>query len=367
MKRKILSLLLVMAMGVSLLAGCGGSKDNNTENISNNTTDNTEENTDEHLKTYEFSNVMGEKLGVLTYDGDTIEFEEQVLDNIAKFDMCIKNENGSYTTGVTFQTIECADVAEYYQELKSDTESNEKVTSSQFSEIKETDVNGITVQYFNRIYTMESGSENKDFYCFVDFPATDNREYAVILSMNYGREDEVLLSGIENLLVDIEIQGMKPGITAEDTSVKNDEFNDPWYNEICLTTSDGKNVNIYFVGEGDLSWDAEADVPSSVYIYDKNQDVCFFSVSDAATPEEYANNMIEWNDHLALEIGSHEEIQLAGCTIHKYQFIDKETGEEFFSEGVIQLASDVVFTFNYKHMQYDDLEEVLEELRFVVE
>ena len=95
--------------------------------------------------------------------------------------------------------------------------------------------------------------------------------------------------------------------------------------------------------------------------------MCFFSVSDAATPEEYANNMIAWNDHLALKISSHEEIQLAGRTIHKYQFVDKETGEEFLSEGVIQLASDVVFKFTYKHMQYDDLEEVLEELRFVVE
>ena len=75
--------------------------------------------------------------------------------------------------------------------MKGDIESNEKVTSSQFSEIKETDMNGITVQYFNRIYTM-NGNENKDFYCFVDFPVVDNKEYAVVLSMQYGREDEVL-------------------------------------------------------------------------------------------------------------------------------------------------------------------------------
>lgn len=366
MKRKILSLLLVMAMGVSLLVGCGDSKDNNTEKTSNDTTDKTDENTDEHMNTYEFSDVMGEKIGVLTYNGDAIEFEKEVFDNIAYFDMCIKNENGSYTTSVKVETIVCADAETYYQERKNVTGLNEKVTGSQYSEIKETNVNGIIVQYFNHIYTM-NGKEMKDFFCFVDFPVIDNKEYAVVLTMHYGREDEVLLSGIENLLVDIEIQGVKPGITAEDTSVKNDEFNDPWYNETCLTTSDGKTVNIYFVGEGGLTWDAEPDVPSSVYIYDKNQDVCFFSVSDAATPEEYANNMIAWNDHLALEISSHEEIQLAGRTIHKYQFVDKETGEEFLSEGVIQLASDVVFKFTYKHMKYDDLEEVLEELRFVVE
>ena len=102
-------------------------------------------------------------------------------------------------------------------------------------------------------------------------------------------------------------------------------------------------------------------------IYDKNDDVGYFSVDDAVSAEEYANNILQWNDYL--EIGSHEEIQLAGRTIHMYHFADKETGDAFISEGVIQLASDVVFTFTYKHMKYDEsgLEEVLEALRFIVE
>ena len=95
--------------------------------------------------------------------------------------------------------------------------------------------------------------------------------------------------------------------------------------------------------------------------------MCYFSVDDAATPEEYANNILEWNDYL--ELGSQEEIQLAGRTIHKYHFVDKDTGDVFISEGVIQLVSDVVFTFAYNHMKYSEsgLEEVLEALRFVVE
>lgn len=370
MKRKVISFLFVMAMGISLLVGCGDSKDNNTESGSNqndNSVENNEDDAGEHLKTYEFSSVMGEKIGVLTYNGDTIKFDEEVFDNIAHFDMCIKNEDGSYTTGVTFQTINCIDAETYYQEVKSDTELNEKVVNSQFSDVKEAVINGVNVKYFNRIYSMESGSENKDFYCFVDFPTIDNTEYAVVLSMHYGREDEVLLSGLENLLVDIEIQGVKPGATVEDTSIKNDEFYDPWYDETCLITPSGKKVNIYFVGEGSLSWEAEPDIPSSVYIYDKNQDMCFFSVGDAASAEEDANNILQWNDYL--EIGTQEEIQLAGRTIHIYHFVDKETGDVFLSEGVIELASDVVFTFSYNHMNYDEsgLEEVLEELRFVVE
>ena len=93
------------------------------------------------FRSYELSNFKGEKIGVLTYNGDTIEFDKEVYDSKAYFDVCIKNEaGGSYTTGVAVETIECADAETYYQEMKSRTESNEKLTDSQFSEIKETDV-----------------------------------------------------------------------------------------------------------------------------------------------------------------------------------------------------------------------------------
>lgn len=34
--------------------------------------------------------------------------------------------------------------------------------------------------------------------------------------------------------------------------------------------------------------------------------------------------------------------------------MDKETGDVFISKGVIELASDVVFTFDYNHMKYDE-------------
>ena len=338
--------------------------ENDTESNQN---DSNEAVVEGNLNTYELSNFKGEKIGVLTYNGDTIEFDEEVYDSKAYFDVCIKNEEGGkYNTHVAVETVECADAETYYQERKNVTELNEKVTGSQFSEIKETDVNGITVQYFNRIYTM-NGNENKDFYCFVDFPVIGNKEYAVVLEMPYGREEEFLLSGVKNLLVDIEIQGVKPGATAEDTSVKNDEFDEINYYPEYLTTPDGKTVAVYMDINADITGVVDSEVPSSIYIYDKNDDVGYFSVDDAVSAEEYANNILQWNDYL--EIGSHEEIQLAGRTIHMYHFADKETGDAFISEGVIQLASDVVFTFTYNHMKYDEsgLEEVLEALRFIVE
>ena len=338
--------------------------ENDTESNQN---DNNEAVVEGNLNTYELSNFKGEKIGVLTYNGDTIEFDKEVYDSKAYFDVCIKNENGgSYTTHVAVETIECADAEIYYQERKNVTELNEKVTGSQFSEIKETDVNGITVQYFNRIYTM-NGNENKDFYCFVDFPVIGNKEYAVVLSMPYGREEKVLLSGVKNLLVDIEIQGVKPGATVEDTSAKNDEFDENNYYPEYLTTPDGKIVAVYMDINADITWEVDSDVPSSIYIYDKNGEVGYFAVGDAVSAEEYANNILQWNDYL--EIGTQEEIQLAGRTIHMYHFVDRETGDVFISEGVIQLASDVVFTFTYNHIKYDEsgLEEVLEALRFIVE
>lgn len=227
--KKILSLLLVATMTMLLFAGCGGSKDNG-DGLA--VTDE-QVNTKTKLETYEFSSVMGEKLGVLTYNGDAVKFTKEVFDNIANFDVTIKNENGSYTTNVIFEAIFCADAETYYQELKNDTESNKNVASSQFSQLQETVINGIPVQYFDYVYSMVGGNENKDFYCFVDFPVIDNDECAVLFKMHYGREAEVLLTGLEDLLVDIEIKGVKPGVDKEDTSVEKED--ETWFSYTAPT------------------------------------------------------------------------------------------------------------------------------------
>ena len=338
--------------------------ENDTENNQN---DNNGVVVEGNLQTLEFPACVEGQTGVITYNGDFVEVTDSDKINGADFDIEVIDGKTTYITGVTLSVNTCG-IEEEIQDEKEWMEA--KAKSFQFSEIKETTINKIPVQYYSCTYTTErEGRENehKSFKCVIEFPTIkEYYDYTIMLSLYSEKEETLILSALENLLVDVELLGVKP-LGVGEAVVGNDEFYDPWYDETCLTTPDGKNVNIYFVGEGGLSWEAEPEVPSSVYIYDKNQDMCYFSVSDAATPEEYANNMIQWNDYL--EIGTQEEIQLAGRTIHKYHFVDKETGDVFISAGVIQLASDVVFTFTDKHMKYSEsgLEEVLEALRFVVE
>lgn len=375
MKRKIVSLLLVMAMGTSLLVGCGGNNDGGTNddadaNVNEEvgkddaTSDDSSDNTEADLQTQDIL-FFGEKIGTLTYNGNNNELNS-ADEYRSDFDMHIADGKGSYTVGAYVEAITFADAEAYYQNTKEQTETNENVASSQFSDLKEAVLNEIPVKYFTRIYTMAAGNENKDFYCVVDFPAVDNKEYILVVSMHFGREEELLLSGLENLLVDVEIQGVKPGAEEEDTTVKNDEFNDSWYNEAHLLTSGGKAVNLYFVGDGSLTCEMDG---VWLYIYDANDEIYAFSVSDAASAEEYIDSFLESNSHLELEIETQEELQLCDRTIHSFHIKEKDADEVWLSTGVIELASDVVFVFEYDHVNFGEagFEEVLRQLRFKVE
>ena len=332
--------------------------------IESNQKDNNDTEIEANLQTYEFSAeyyLDDNETGILTYNGDFVEFTEGD-DHFSSFDLTIK-DGGSYTFGVTLHCQSNSNAEIYYQDRLGN------LGEYDVSELKETVINDIPVKYFTYVKKTD-GDRNKFLNCMIDFPDSDYKSRVVILDMFLMLEEDVMLEGLENLLVDIEIQGAKPGSIAENTSVKNDEVDEDNYWSEYLKTSDGKNVTIYIdknaVNDG-ITWTVDSQEPSSIYIYDKNQDVCYFSVNDASTAEEYANNVIQWNDYL--EIGTQEEIQLAGRTLYKYHFVDKETGEVFISEGVIELASDVVFTFTYNHMKYEEsgLEEVLEALKFVVE
>lgn len=375
MKRKIVSLLLVMAMGTSLLVGCGGNNDSGASNdVDANVNqdaekddvaaDDSSDNAEADLQTQDIL-FFGEKIGTLTYNGNSNELNS-ADEYRSDFDMHIADGKGTYTVGANVEAITFADAKTYYQDVKIQTETNENVASSQFSEIKEAVLNEIPVKYFTRIYTMAAGNENKDFYCVVDFPAVDNKEYILVVSMHFGREEELLLSGLENLLVDVEIQGVKPGAETEDATVKNDEFYYPWYDEAHLLTSGGKNVNVYFVGEGNLTWEMDG---IWLYIYDANDEIYAFRVSDAASAEEYIDSFLESNSHLELEIETQEELQICDRTIHSFHIKEKDADEVWLSTGVIELASDVVFVFEYDHVNFGEagFEQVLGELRFKVE
>lgn len=73
------------------------------------------------------------------------------------------------------------------------------------------------------------------------------------------------------------------------------------------------------------------------------------------------------NDHI--EIKEQEKLQIGGRTIHAFHFKEKETGREYGSFGVIELGSDVVFTFSYKHVNFGDpaFEDLLGATKFIVE
>lgn len=372
MKRKILSLFLVMIMGTSLLAGCGSSDsgagnsaDANQNAGKDGAADDKVDNAEADLKTQDIV-FFGEKIGTLTYNANEIELIG-ADEYRCEFDVRIADGEGTYTTGAKVEAITFADAEAYYQDIKELTETNDKVTSSQLSELKETVLNEIPAKYFTRMYTMASGNENTEFYCVVDFPAVDYKEYVLVVCMYSEREEELLLGGLEKLLVDVEIQGVKPG--AEVDTAVNDEFYDPWYNEAWLMTSGGKTVQIYFVGENNLTFELDSDMSNWIYIYDENNEIYAFSVSDAASAEEYIDSFLESNSHLELEIETQEELQVCDRSIHSFHIKEKDADEVWQSIGVIELASDTVFTFDYGHANFGEpgFEEVLRELRFKVE
>lgn len=336
--------------------------ENDTESNQN---DSNEAVVEGNLQTLEFPACVEGQTGMITYNGDFVEVTDSDKINGADFDVKVKDGKTTYTIGVTLSVYSDMEIAE---EIQGDKEwMEEKAKAFQFSEIKETTINKIPVQYYSCTYTTKTENEYKSLKYFIEFPTIkEYYNYTIMLSPYGSNEETLFLSALENLLVDVELLGVKPIGVGEEV-IENDEFDEINYYPEYLTTPDGKTVAVYMDINADITGVVDSEVPSSIYIYDKNDDVGYFSVDDAVSAEEYANNILQWNDYL--EIGSHEEIQLAGRTIHMYHFADKETGDAFISEGVIQLASDVVFTFTYKHMKYDEsgLEEVLEALRFIVE
>lgn len=368
MKRKVLSLLLVVAMAVSLFSACGGNNgDTNNNRDENKVVDsNNSGKTELGLQTCEFPACVEGQKGTITYNGDFVEVSNSDKINGADFDVKVKDENKTYTIGVTL-SVESNGADE---EIKSNKDWMEtKAKSFQISEIKETTINKIPVQYYSCVYSTDGEHENKFFNCFIKFPTIEEYyNYTVLLRIDGNKEDALILSALENLLVDIELIGVKPvGVENETTEIKNDEFDEYAYYENWLSTASGKNVKIYLDKQVDLNGYADAENCSQFEIITADGRKAIFTVSDAATDEEYINNWLQVNDDD--KIGTQEEIQMAGRTIHAYHLVDKETSNETISIGVIELASNVVFTFVYSHVKLSESElaDVLGALRFVVE
>lgn len=333
---------------------------NNTESNQN---DNKEDGVEGNLQTYEFPAAVyldGNETGILTYNADAIEFVSEESYG-TKFKMTMKDEKGTYTTSVTFKCCSNENAENYYQDVKSKT--LETDANAEISELKETMVNEISVKYFTRIYTM-NGNDNRDFYGIVEFPGAGQEEKAIVISMAYKKDEELLLSGLENLLVNIEIEGVKPGVATEAPTAGNDEIDMNIYcAEEQAVTSDGRIVKVYYNPDVIAYWDRPDDV--SLYAHDMNDDMYAFSVSDYVSAEDYRAEVLQFygKDIEATEL---EEQQLGGHTIHSFQIVD---GSRTIRYGVIELGSGVILDIDYKHSNGDEaaLEEVLGAIRFVVE
>ena len=205
MKRKVLSLLLVVAMAVSLFSSCG-EKNGNTNN--NQEDSNNSGKTELGLQTCEFPACVEGQTGTITYNGDFVEVSNSDKINGADFDVKVKDENKTYTIGVTL-SVESNGADE---EIKSNKDWMEtKAKSFQISEIKETTINKIPVQYYSCVYSTDGERENKFFECFVKFPTIEEYyNYTVMFRIDGVKEEKLILSALENLLVYIELIGAKP-------------------------------------------------------------------------------------------------------------------------------------------------------------
>lgn len=385
--KKLLAVLLIMSLSVSMLVGCGSSdKDTNKgndSNVSQNTENKNTENqntqnqetekednsdsTETGLKTCKFSTYIQGEYGVITYNSETIELIDTGI-NGAKFDMSITEGKRTDIIGVTLSVESDEDVKAYFEYRKSGTES--RAVTSKFSEIKEALINDIPVQYFSCVYSMDGEKELSYLDCFIDFPNIDYGEYAIVLRVeNCKLGEELILKGLENLLVDVELRGVKPvGNNGEGSTVENDKVD---LNKIYATgqvfTATGKMVSLYSDPQIVQYWENDVDDASLIYAQDMNNVTYGIFIYDAISAEDYIALFLQNNNHL--EIRDLEEIQVGGRAVHAFHFKEIETGRDYGSLGVMELSSDVVIVFHYKHVRFGEpgFEELIKATQITVE
>ncbi len=168
-----------------------------------------------NLQTYEFPAAYyreGSETGILTYNGDFVKFTDGD-EHFSSFDLMIKND-GSYTFNVTLYCQSDSDAESYYQDRL------DNLGEYDVSELKETVINDIPIRYFTYVKKTD-GDSNKFLNCMIDFTDNDYKSRVVICDMFLMLEEEVMLTGLENFFVDIEIEGIKPGAQTEDSEVGN--------------------------------------------------------------------------------------------------------------------------------------------------
>lgn len=346
--------------------------ENKTESSQNNNKeDNTENNAERDLqacgildmKIDAVGNVTHEETGILTYDAGKVEYVSTDEYGV-EFDVRIKQNKKTNILPVKLSIVNYVDMEDFYQEWKSAT--LEFDANAEVSEMKETVINEIAVGYFTRVYHSKDGEhENRDLYCFVDFPTIDNREKGIEIWMPYKLEEELHLNSLKDLLIDIEIQGVKPNAAGEESKIveKIEIDHNIFSAEEHVETSKGKTVKIYY--NPDVISRLDTMTEGMFLPYDMNNDRCLFIAGDGVVENIGEGVKEAYSD--AAEYTEVAEAFLGEYKVYSFQMIHEDGYT--ITYAYIDLGSEVLLQIDEMHNDFDEstLEVVVNAMRFEVE
>ena len=226
MKRKVLSLLIVMAMGVSLFVGCGGSdkdtgKDEDKGNNSNVSRDADDEDKDEENESKGIQTVelkMDEEHAVkISYEASVLECDGD------EYDAYFYELEGDASFSVSF--------GEWASEMIESHKGYDWMENYTASVVTDQYINGVLVQSFTEEYSREGEPRKNELYC-VPFQGG----MALVVEGEFGEANL-----IEKALVKIESSNLKT-LTEENVVVLKDASGKEIYKMYLASAEDGINL-----------------------------------------------------------------------------------------------------------------------------
>lgn len=395
MKRKVLSLLLVMVMGMSLLVGCGGHTDEDAD-AGNNTIVNQEsdsgeketevDNTIEEQESdkdvtdannsityYTFSLCWDQELeqsAVVSYDPEKV----RVIDlsyNAAKFQW-LDRKNVELLLMCEADNSSVEDV--YQKEMKSMEDDDFSV-----SELTEKKVGNCTVFRSDGVFDA-SGTVGFEFFA-------TQLENGMVLYAVYspGFENQVYLDEMLPYVLAYVATGDGAYLIPTDFGSPNEEDENTrpegieWDTYFEVTSIGGVKVKVYY--DPDVIIDCYVS-DMEFYLYDTQGNKYTFAIADFATAEERMMNITNYllsEDNKYQNVPEDSEIMEGGAGNYplKYYELCYEAlsygGEEWlpasYSEAIIELGAGIICVFDGEYFMNADtnLGEVLGAIQFIVE
>lgn len=394
MQRKFLSLLVIMAMTTSLLFGCGESgntdmgdstntnvqQNANNENQDTGEKDSTDNSDNTAKETNKLGMFTGEATGmdgvwetangksvVITFDEEKVRISSDCSHYHAWFEYI---DDPMTTLDFTLVDTSEQTIQEIY-----DNALEGKGSAWTKSELYELNVNGMTFQcwdmyLFDNLVSTEFAYEIDNGYIVTNHDCyseqTDTISQLELLNYVFadiesGGATVVALDEDESNFVDVSQDAGE-----ENAEEEQEEIDTSIYSEkVELVTEEGKKVQVYYdpavieyiEGEDWLgNWSIDLG------------DLLSVAVADAESAKGYIDSIIS-NNGGYLEIYVQEELQLGRYTVHHYRLNDIESGSLAGEEYIIELDSDVVFTFKATIFIDEDgsLDTEFNAIKFVVE